>query len=295
MCLKVEKTYKKDIIFMRIMVYMFIFSALGTIIATLSGGILSKFVTSKRKELFNVLQNFSVGGIIALTFTEILLEGIEHFQSGTYDEFLGILYSLLIVCGTGFLFFVIHEGLHKLTHHHDHDHNDDEECLDHAHSNEIFSEKSLLLSSFVFLIAIFVHNIPEGLSLGINFLDLDNAIPLKGIIMSVILFLHNLLIGFTMSNSFLKSGKTFKFSLSMTTLSAIPAYVLAICGFFISTISLNEIFLGIIYSISTGSLLYVLFIELLPQIFKEYKSKYSFLYLLLGFLVCGLLISIHIH
>ena len=272
------------------MIYMFILSAFGTIGATFLGAIFSKFVSNKRKEVFNFFQNFSVGGIIALLFFELIIEAVEHFQSGISDNLLGALYTLLIIGGVGLIFFLMHEGLHKLSHHHEHDKNDDEDCVDHAHSTEVFNNNSILLASFIFLLAISIHNIPEGLSLGINFNSPGSTIPYQGIIMSVILLIHNFLIGFTMCNSFLHSNKSFKFSLLLTTLSALPAYVFAICGYFISTISLKEEFLGTIFAISSGSLLYVLFIELLPQVFKEYKSKFTFLYILLGIVICGILV-----
>lgn len=272
------------------MIYMFILSAFGTIGATFLGAIFSKFFSNKRKEVFNFFQNFSVGGIIALLFFELIIEAVEHFQSGISDNLLGALYTLLIIGGVGLIFFLMHEGLHKLSHHHEHDKNDDEDCVDHAHSTEVFNNNSILLASFIFLLAISIHNIPEGLSLGINFNSPDSTIPYQGIIMSVILLIHNFLIGFTMCNSFLHSNKSFKFSLLLTTLSALPAYVFAICGYFISTISINEVFLGTIFAVSSGSLLYVLFIELLPQVFKEYKSKFTFLYILLGIIICGILV-----
>ncbi len=272
------------------MIYMFILSAFGTIGATFLGAIFSKFVSNKRKEVFNFFQNFSVGGIIALLFFELIIEAVEHFQNGISDNLLGALYTLLIIGGVGLIFFLMHEGLHKLSHHHEHDKNDDEDCVDHAHSTEVFNNNSILLASFIFLLAISIHNIPEGLSLGINFNSPGSTIPYQGIIMSVILLIHNFLIGFTMCNSFLHSNKSFKFSLLLTTLSALPAYVFAICGYFISTISINEVFLGTIFAISSGSLLYVLFIELLPQVFKEYKSKFTFLYILLGIVICGILV-----
>lgn len=272
------------------MIYMFILSAFSTIGATFLGAIFSKFVSNKRKEVFNFFQNFSVGGIIALLFFELIIEAVVHFQSGISDNSLGALYTLLIIGGVGLIFFLMHEGLHKLSHHHEHDKNDDEDCVDHAHSTEVFNNNSILLASFIFLLAISIHNIPEGLSLGINFNSPGSTIPYQGIIMSVILLIHNFLIGFTMCNSFLHSNKSFKFSLLLTTLSALPAYVFAICGYFISTISLNEVFLGTIFAISSGSLLYVLFIELLPQVFKEYKSKFTFLYILLGIIICGILV-----
>ena len=272
------------------MIYMFILSAFGTIGATFLGAIFSKFVSNKRKEVFNFFQNFSVGGIIALLFFELIIEAVEHFQSGISDNSLGALYTLLIIGGVGLIFFLMHEGLHKLSHHHEHDKNDDEDCVDHAHSTEVFNNNSILLASFIFLLAISIHNIPEGLSLGINFNSPGSTIPYQGIIMSVILLIHNFLIGFTMCNSFLHSNKSFKFSLLLTTLSALPAYVFAICGYFISTISINEVFLGTIFAVSSGSLLYVLFIELLPQVFKEYKSKFTFLYILLGIIICVILV-----
>ena len=269
---------------------MFILSAFGTIGATFLGAIFSKFVSNKRKEVFNFFQNFSVGGIIALLFFELIIETVEHFQNGISNNLLGALYTLLIIGSVGLIFFLMHEGLHKLSHHHEHDKNDDEDCVDHAHSTEVFNNNSILLASFIFLLAISIHNIPEGLSLGINFNSPGSTIPYQGIIMSVILLIHNFLIGFTMCNSFLHSNKSFKISLLLTTLSALPAYVFAICGYFISIISINEVFLGTIFAISSGSLLYVLFIELLPQVFKEYKSKFTFLYILLGIVICGILV-----
>ena len=293
--MNIDFFHKNYIIWHCLMIYMLIFSAFGTLVATFLGGLLTKFTSNKKKEIFSFFQNFSVGGIIALIFLELILESIEHFQTGVNRNSLGALYSLLIIGGVGLIFFLMHEGLHHLSHHHEHDHDDDEECVDHAHSTEVFNNNSILLASFIFLIAISVHNIPEGLSLGINFNVSGAEIPYQGIIMSIILFIHNFLIGFTMCNSFLHSNKSFKFALSLTTFSALPAFILAICGYFISTISLDQVFLGVIFAISTGSLLYVLFIELLPQVFKEYKSKYTYLYILLGIVLCGILLYVFGH
>ena len=295
MCVKLEFWHKKVIILHCIMIYMFIFSALGTLGATLLGASLSSLATKLKKGAFVFLQNLSVGGIIALLFLEIILEGINHFQLASNNEFLGALYSLLIILSVGLLFFGLHEITHKISHHHEHDKNDEELCDDHAHSTEVFHEKSLLSASLIFLLAISIHNIPEGLSLGITFFESQDVFPLNGLIMSIILFLHNLLVGFSMGSSFKNSGKSNKFSILITTLSAIPAYIFSIIGYFISTLSMNDLSLGIIFSISAGSLFYVLFIELLPQVFKQYKSKYSFIYVLLGILICGSLIFLHVH
>ena len=99
-----------------------------------------------------------------------------------------------------------------------------------------------------------------------------------------------------MASSFKLSGKKNGFSFLLTTLSSLPALIFALLGLFLTSLNLSNISSGIILSISSGSLLYVLFIELLPQAFKEYKSKYSFIYILLGILLTGFLIfTIHTH
>ena len=76
----------------------------------------------------------------------------------------------------------------------------------------------------------------------------------------------------------------------LTLISSLPAYILSIIGFFISNINLGEMFKCIILSFSFGSLFYVLVIELLPQIIKQYKTKYSFLYILIGILLSSVFI-----
>ena len=78
---------------------MFIFSAFGTLIATCLGGFFSKLISNKRKEIFNFFQNFSVGGIIALLFFELIIEAIEHYQTGINNDALGALFTLLIIGG----------------------------------------------------------------------------------------------------------------------------------------------------------------------------------------------------
>ena len=59
---------------------------------------------------------------------------------------LNVLTPILIILGVGLLFFITHEVLHHLTSHHHHDHDDNEECHDHLHSNEIDDENHSLLS-----------------------------------------------------------------------------------------------------------------------------------------------------
>ena len=98
------------------MVYFFIFSILGTIGATVLGAILSSVLIKAKKELLCFLQNLTVGGIVALIFIELFEEAIENFTLS--NERAGICYSLLIILATSLLFFLLHEGVHLISHHH---------------------------------------------------------------------------------------------------------------------------------------------------------------------------------
>lgn len=271
---------------------MFLFVVLATLIGTTLGSILALFSKKLPKEILNFLHNFSVGALLGLIFIELIPEALKNMVDFTEKSTLGVVYSLLIICGSGLLFFGLHELVHLLSHHHDHDHNDEEECHDHAHTKDLIKGESLLTETFIFLSAIFVHNIPEGFALGSTFAQQGNAFPINGLITSIVLFIHNLLIGFIMCNSFLDAQKSRRFSVFFTILSSLPACVLAIVGYFISSFDISNIAQAIIFSISSGSLLYVLFVELLQQTFKEYKSKCTFIYVLLGLALCILLIFI---
>lgn len=280
---------KNDIILT--MLYYFIFSILATLIATMLGSLLSLLNNKMPKILEAFLQNFSVGIIIGLLFFEMIVESIGeaqiYFSSNLY---IGVVVCVSIILITGILFFILHEILHKLSNHHKNDKDDDEACEDHAHTTELLANnQNQLIASLLFLGAISVHNIPEGLSLGAIFNTSSDAIPISGIIFSIALFIHNFFIGYSMSSSFLKLNKKFVFAFFITLLSSLPAFIFSLVGYFTSTTD-SSLMNMIIFSISSGTLLYVLFIELLPQIFYKYKSKYSFLFILLGIIVSILII-----
>lgn len=277
------------------MIYAVIFSFLGTIFATLIGASFGFFFKKLKKEITSFLSSFSVGSLFALSFLELFPESLENMEAAINDSFLSTLYILLIILGTGLLFYLMHEILHLLTHHHSKDHSDEETCKDHAHSVEVFNEKSIGFASFIFLIAISIHNIPEGLTLGITFSKETSSIPLDGILTSIVLLLHNFIIGFTLFNSFISHNKKKGFALLMTSLSAIPAFVFSLIGYFISSFTIDSLFTSILFAISTGSLLYVIFIELIPSVFKEYKSKYTFIYILIGIVIFTLILAIGGH
>ncbi len=269
----------------------FLFSFIGTILATILGSILAIYSFKLSKRVLNLIQNFAIGIIIGLIFFEFFDHSIEGFN-GLYDpNILSYLIPIAIILGTGIIFTIFHEIVHKLSKHHDKSPDDNEECLDHGHTSDIFhKDHSMILSSIIFLLAIMVHNIPEGFSFGIIFNETNEyGLPISGLIMSLVMLIHNIIIGYTMTTSFKSSNKSNTFSIGLTSLSSVLTYILAIVGFY-SNYYLSDLSSSIIISIATGSLLYVLFIELLPETFYKYKDKYTFIYILLGILITFILL-----
>lgn len=276
------------------MFYAILFSLLGTVGGSILGSLIGLLFKGIHKEVLSFLSNFSLGSLLGLTLIEVFPEALEHMHQAIDNYFLSTLAVTGIVLGVGILFYLLHECTHLLTHHHKNDKEDESSCGDHAHSVELFEEKSLGFASFLFFIAISIHNIPEGLTLGGMFL-IDEEIPINGIVTSIILLIHNVIIGYTMYNSFRIHNNSKAFSAMITTLSALPAFIFALIGYFITSISLSPVFIGSLLAVSTGSLLYVLFIEIIPIGLKDHKTKLSFIYVLLGIISFVLLISLGGH
>lgn len=275
------------------MVYMFIFTFIGTLLPTFIGSLLPNIIKEDKKKITSFLSSFSVGIIIALLFLELIPHTTHHAEHIFENSIYGILLSIGVIVISGLLFFFLHELIHKITHHHHHDNDDNEACHDHLHLSEInetMDKKSLFFNGLIFLFSILIHNIPEGFVLGTMFNG--ESFPISGLMMSISLFFHNLIIGYSISLTFKKSGKKPLFSILVTSINGLVSYILAIVGYFVSNPIDNDLFTTILFGFSSGALLYVLVIELLPQIFYEYKNKYTFIFLIIGFALGAFLILI---
>lgn len=276
------------------MAYFYPLSILATIVATALGAFIATLNKKMPRGIMVFLQNFSTGALVAFLFLELYLESINSFSSFYSDESIGALVALSIILGTGIFFYILHILIDKISHHHHHE--DEVGCEDHAHVDMLIhrEHKSLFVSTLVFFIAIFTHNIPEGFSLGLSFSDASNL--MNGYLLSSILFLHNVIIAYAMASS-LKNENVKNRNIFLITLSsAIPAFVFAIVGFYLGDVlTSNIIAQGVLVAISAGSLSFILVKELLPPLFTTYKSKLTPLYFLLGVAIFACLLFLHVH
>ena len=79
----------------------------------------------------------------------------------------------------------------------------------------------------------------------------------------------------------------------MAALSGIPTVIGAVLGYYVGL--RNEAALAVALSVAGGAMLYVVFFELLPEAYRQWRSKWAILSTVLGFALGVLLIFSHVH
>ena len=168
---------------------------------------------------------------------------------------------------------------------HDHEH-----AHVHAHHHiplENAAPRDLKLAGIVMALAIALHNLPAGISVGASFSGTDGALLRSGIMIAILIGVHSIPESMSLAVPFLKSG----FSKRKTVLiaSAVGAMMVigGLIGFALGEI--GEFWLAMSLAFASGAMLYVLFGEILPESFLLFHSKKPAIAVIAG-LVLGLLL-----
>lgn len=137
------------------------------------------------------------------------------------------------------------------------------------------------------LIAIIMHNIPEGMA---TFIASNTDIKL-GITLTIAIALHNIPEGITIALPIFYSTKSRKRALLYTTIAGLSEFfgALITCIFLKDYITYK--FMGYLLAIIAGIMIQISFYELLPEVWKA-RQKRGILYFLLGSIIMFLSIKI---
>lgn len=136
-----------------------------------------------------------------------------------------------------------------------------------------------LKSSLLLGISIAVHNFPEGLALGSSFLTMSNLGPT----LSLAMLLHNIPEGLSMSIP-LKIGKTSPWKIVLyTILTGAPTGVGAFIGAYVGMIS--NVFISLCLSFAGGTMLYIIWDEIIPNAKNLHKGRFSSIGAVIGFMI----------
>lgn len=132
----------------------------------------------------------------------------------------------------------------------------------------ITSKNKLYKIGILSMVALIIHNIPEGI---ITFISSSKNITL-GIMISLAIALHNIPEGILISIPIYYSSKSRKKAILYTFISGISEFIGALLAFlFFKKLSTNYM-MGFIYSFTSGLMLYIAIYEI-PLLLKEYKNR----------------------
>lgn len=225
-------------------------------LSTVLGAFIVFFSKSESKKLITFALSFSAGVMLTVSFTD-LFPTAESSLTKYLGSLPGILYSLLFLLVGTLIAMLIDKFVPE------------EEKALQQHS----SSSSLYRIGFVSMIAIMLHNLPEGIATFVSGYQ-DTSL---GIYISIAIALHNIPEGISVAMPIYYSTgsklKAFKF----TFISGIAEPIGALLAFLLLKPFINELILGIIFAIVCGIMIYIAFQELIPT---ARKYNYPNVYLL---------------
>lgn len=237
------------------------------------GGILASILKRESKKITSLLISFTAGLMLCIVSLDMLPEAF--LASGNY-----YLPPIFLVVGFALVFLLncwIDKGSHRKDDEHPH------HCACGHHD--------LRTAGVVLAAAIALHNLPIGLAIGTTVAA--HGISYLSTLAAISIGLHNIPEGMSVALPFLHDGAKARSAIAVSALCGTPTVIGALIGFFIG--NHTSLALVIAMSLAGGSMLYVVFFELLPTAYGQWKSKWCILATILGFALGVLLIFSHAH
>jgi len=140
------------------------------------------------------------------------------------------------------------------------------------------NNKSLFKVGIISMIAIILHNIPEGIA---TFVATNNDVSL-GVSLAIAIAMHNIPEGISVSVPIYYSTSSKKKAIIYTLVSALSEPFGAFLAFIFLKNIMNDLILGILFSLIAGIMIQISISELLPT-----ARKYGSIYRLVLFFVIG--------
>lgn len=252
------------LIFDEIVVVGFLASILAGL-ATGVGALPALFFKDISVRLFNSMLGAAAGVMLAATAFSLLVPGME------YGELIWPGKGLLIVSagmllGAMFLHFA-------------------DEKLPHLHFDAVADESLDSLQKIsLFIIAITIHNFPEGMSVGVSFGSGDMK---NGLVLSIAIALQNLPEGLAVALPLVGLGYNKWKAVGIATLTGLVEPVGGLLG--ITMVTVFSSVLPIAMGFAAGAMLFVISEEIIPETHSKGRSRIATFSLMIGFIIMMML------
>lgn len=245
------------------------------------GGFIGALFKSESNRTISLLLAFAGGVMTAMVCFDLLAEAEE--AASQIAEHGVVLVIFAVALGVAVVYLLNHlidrktrkEVSHTADEHHPETHDDIDELVhaDHLnmHKRHNDSRLSLFVAGVVMACAIALHNIPEGMTIGASFAVSDNLMWGTGMIMAVLIGLHNIPEGMAVAVPLISGGTGRVKATLLTAACGLPTVLGAWLGFWLGDI--GPLGLTMSLGFASGTMLYVVFGEIMPESYLIYRSK----------------------
>lgn len=241
-------------------------ASLFTWFVTAAGAAMVFCFKKVNNKIMSLMFGFGAGVMVAASFFSLILPAIELAEKINQISYLTV--------GLGFLFGGIFLFLIDIMLPHLHIEKNSPEGL-----NSTWSRKILLV------LAITMHNIPEGLAIGVAFGSVasNTSTLISAWLLAIGIGLQNFPEGFAVSMPLRSEGMSRKKSFFYGQASGIVEPISAVVGVILVTVV--EPILPFILGFASGAMIYVVAEELIPSSKTSKENKYGTIGVMLGFLI----------
>jgi ZIP family zinc transporter len=248
------------LIFGRVVVIGFFASILAGL-ATGVGALPALFFKDISKNLFNSMLGAAAGIMLAATAFSLLVPGI--------------VYGNLIWPGKGI--YIVSAGMMigaLFLHYADRQ-------LPHVHLDSIANVRLNSLNKvWLFIIAITIHNFPEGMSVGVSF---GSGEMKNGLVLAIAIALQNIPEGLAVALPLVGLGYNKWRAVGIATLTGLVEPIGGLLG--ITMVTVFEPILPIAMGFAAGAMLFVISEEIIPETHSDGRSRYATFALMIGFII----------
>lgn len=242
-----------------------VLSLIAGVVGTGLGGVLGVLLKNKGNKVMSRILSFAGGVMVGIVVFEMLPESLEAATSSTNSRYGAFITLAAVIVGIVIIF-----GLNKIldkienikeTHRSPEELHHETGVIKIAKdkADEKVDAKSLLKAGIIMLLAITLHNLPEGMAIG----STGAVASSTGILVAILIAVHNVPEGMAISAP-LASGGIKPWKTILLTASAGAATVVgAIIGLAVGGI--GQIAICICMGLAGGAMLYVTFCEIVPQ------------------------------
>lgn len=230
-------------------------------LATGVGALPAIFFKEISNDIFNSLLGAAAGVMLAATTFSLLVPGIEFGNELWPDQGLWIV-AIGMIVGAVFL----HLADRKLPHLH--------------FGSELTSQTDSLKKISLFIVAITIHNFPEGMSVGVSFGTGDMH---NGIVLAIAVALQNIPEGLAVALPLVALGYDKWRSVGIATLTGLVEPVGGLLG--ITMVSIFSSILPFAMGFAAGAMLFVITEEIIPETHSNGRSRCATFALMIGFIL----------